>query len=259
MELALHNDGVVVAAGGDGTLNTVAQAALELNCKFGVIPQGTFNYFGRAHGIPGDTAEAARALLTSSIQPVQVGLVNDRIILVNASLGMYPQSLEIREKQTERFGRSRFVAAWAALLTVLRKFHPLRLKLEGPGGTRDLSTLTLFVGNNRRQLERMGAAADGVESGRLGAVVLRPVSRLGMLWLMTRGAMGQLGNARYVESFTLTQLKVDFSRSRLRQVKVAIDGEIAWMDVPIQFRVSPQPLLLLKPDADVDGRTAAAE
>ena len=53
----------VVAVGGDGTLNTVAQAAHGAGCAMGVVPQGTFNYFARTHGIPPDPAEAARLLL----------------------------------------------------------------------------------------------------------------------------------------------------------------------------------------------------
>jgi diacylglycerol kinase family enzyme len=255
--LARRNEGIVVAVGGDGTLNTVAQLALGGGCSFGVIPQGTFNYFGRAHDIPGDTAEAARALLTARIERVQVGWVNDRIFLVNASLGLYPESLEIREEQTERFGRSRLVAAWAAFITVMRGFRPMLVKLEGPGGTHELRTLTLFVGNNRLQLERMGAAAEDVESGRLGAVVLRPVSKLGLLWLAALGVAGRLGRAHEIESFTTQKLTVSPSRPRARSLKVAIDGEIAWMNAPIEFRVSPEPLLLLKPaPAKGNGRSA---
>ncbi|MCK7495945.1 MAG: acylglycerol kinase family protein [Comamonadaceae bacterium] len=48
----------VVAVGGDGTLNTVAQAAHAAGCAMGVVPQGTFNYFARTHGIPADPADA---------------------------------------------------------------------------------------------------------------------------------------------------------------------------------------------------------
>src|SRR5690606_28058182 len=73
---AAANDGVVVAAGGDGTINAVARAALGRRCAFGVIPQGTFNYFSRCHGIPLDTVEATRLLLSAYPHPVQVGLVN---------------------------------------------------------------------------------------------------------------------------------------------------------------------------------------
>lgn len=40
-----------MAAGGDGTINAVAQQAVARGA-FGVLPQGTFNYFSRAHGLP---------------------------------------------------------------------------------------------------------------------------------------------------------------------------------------------------------------
>ncbi len=85
--------GVVVAAGGDGTINTVAQAVLGSGCLFGVLPQGTFNYFSRTHGIPAEPAAALQVLLTETAQPVQVGLVNGQVFLVNASLGLYPKLL----------------------------------------------------------------------------------------------------------------------------------------------------------------------
>ena len=56
----------VVAVGGDGTLNTVAQAAHAVGCAMGVVPQGTFNYFARTHGIAADPADAVRELLAST-------------------------------------------------------------------------------------------------------------------------------------------------------------------------------------------------
>lgn len=62
---AKQDGGIVVAAGGDGTLNAVAQATLGSGCRYGVIPQGTFNYFGRTHGISSDTQAATQALLSA--------------------------------------------------------------------------------------------------------------------------------------------------------------------------------------------------
>ena len=70
---------IVVAAGGDGTINAVAQAALGRDCTFGVLPKGTFNYFSRTHGIPADTGEGMKVVLQGSAQPVQVGLVNNHL------------------------------------------------------------------------------------------------------------------------------------------------------------------------------------
>lgn len=70
---------VVVAAGGDGTLNAVAQAVFGRNMPFGILPQGTFNYFGREHGISQELPVALKQLLTGKVRPVQVGLVNGRV------------------------------------------------------------------------------------------------------------------------------------------------------------------------------------
>lgn len=101
---AIASRTAVVAVGGDGTLNTVAQAAHAVGCVMGAVPQGTFNYFARTHGIPANPAAAARQLLRSVPVPVQVAAVNDRVFLVNASLGLYPDLLEDREAYKARFG-----------------------------------------------------------------------------------------------------------------------------------------------------------
>ena len=72
--------GAVVAVGGDGTLNTVAQAAHATGCAMGVVPQGTFNYFARTHGIPLNPADAVRLLLHATPTPVQVAGINLSLI-----------------------------------------------------------------------------------------------------------------------------------------------------------------------------------
>ena len=252
VEQARSRGGVVVVAGGDGTINAVAQATLGSGCPFGVLPQGTFNYFSRVHGIPSDTADAMQLLLTARAHPVQVGLVNDRVFLVNASLGLYPQLLEDREAYKHQFGRNRLVAFWSGLVTLLREHRQLRLFIEHCGETRDLRTPTLFVGNNRLQMEQLGIPeAPLLEQGLLVAITLRPVATLTMLGLLARGAFGQLGDADSISSFAFKHITATPAmRYGTRRVKVATDGEIIWLQAPIKFRVAPDPLYLLKPEPD---------
>lgn len=251
---AQADGGIVVAAGGDGTINTVAQAVLGSGCTFGVLPQGTFNYFSRTHGIPADTAAAVRVLLMGTPQPVQVGLVNDRVFLVNASLGMYPRLLEDREAYKRQFGRSRLVAFAAGLVTLLRAHRKLRLQFEYADASHRVRTPTLFVGNNRLQMESIGAAG-AFEQGHLAAITLRPVGTFGMLSLLLHGAMSRLADAENVDSFGFDSLAVKPSRLRRKKtMKVATDGEVAWLEPPLVFAVSPRPLWLIKPDADGAGR-----
>lgn len=249
---ALAERSAIVAVGGDGTINAVAQAAHASGCALGVIPRGTFNYFARTHGLPLDVAEATAQLLAAQPVPVQVGAINDQVFLVNASVGLYPQLLEDREAWKSRFGRNRVVALGAAFATLLRTPNRLKLSIELDGVTRELRTLTLFVGNNRLQLEQVGVAehqpaAAPRDSGRVTAVVLKPIGTLGMLGLMLRGALGSLGEAEGIEHFEFDQMVVKPPRvMRLRRMKVAFDGEVARMKPPLRFRVMPEPLYLLK-------------
>ena len=243
----------VVAVGGDGTLNTVAQAAHALGCAMGVVPQGTFNYFARTHGIPADPAVAARLLLGWTPASVQVAAVNDRVFLVNASLGLYPDLLEDREAYKARFGRSRWVAFVAACGTLLRAQRQLRLHIEMVGKARDVQALTLFVGNNRLQLQQFGAEPEDTLAGTPGdgsmaALMLRPIGTLSMIRLMLHGAMGKLGEAQSVERFEFEHMVVRPTLAPGRRcLKVAFDGEVTRMRAPLDFRVLAKPLYLLMP------------
>jgi diacylglycerol kinase family enzyme len=256
VQAAQAHGGVVVAAGGDGTINTVAQATLGSGCDFGVLPQGTFNYFSRTHGIPADPQQAMQVLLTAPAQPVQVGLVNGRVFLVNASLGLYPRLLEDREAWKRQLGRSRLVAFGAGLLTLLRGHRNLQLALDVQGSQRLLRTPTLFIGNNALQMEQLGLPqAQAIDAGALAVVALRPVGRLALLGLLLRGALGRLGEADQVINFGCQRLTVLPSwRWARRGMKVATDGEVQRMRLPLQFSVSPTPLQLIRPAAPAPER-----
>lgn len=249
--------GVVVAAGGDGTINAVAQAAIGSGCAFGVLPQGTFNYFGRTHAIPEETDAALELLLGGTPTPVQAGRVNGRIFLVNASLGLYPQLLEDREGFKNRFGRSRFIAMISAIFSLLREHRQLVLTVDWSGdatsaaggaeGPRVLKTPTLFVGNNRLQLEQIGIAlAPELDRGRLVAIAPRPIGTLTMFGLALRGAIGQLGDAESVRSLAFERMRVAPRGIGRRHLKLATDGEITRMKPPFDFDTYDEPLWLIK-------------
>jgi diacylglycerol kinase family enzyme len=249
---ARAENGAVVAAGGDGTINTVAQAAHDAGCPMGIVPQGTFNYFSRTHHIPLETEAATLALLAARPTPVQVGEVNGRLFLVNASLGLYPDLLEDREKFKSRFGRNRVIALFSALATVLREHRQLRLRIESAGQFRDVRTPTLFVGNNRLQLQQVGLPEAGaIGRGRVAGVMLKPMGNLALLRLLLRGAMGSLGEDDRVESFEFDRMTVSpWLPYGTRRAKVAADGEVGWLRSPLTFGVAREPLQLLKaPDA----------
>ncbi len=239
-------DGVLVAVGGDGTINAVASAALEHDRPLGVVPQGTFNYFARALGIPEDVPAAAACLLSGRIRLVQVGCVNQRRFLVNASLGLYPQLLEDREAFLQQRGRNRVNALLSSLVLALRGFRQMNIESERSDSRS--RTPTLFIGNNRVQLERLGLGAellDALEQHRLVGLSVRPITTLQMLALVLRGALGRLGDADRISSFAFRYLTVQ--PPGRRRIKVAIDGEVLTMRTPVRIEVCTDPLSVLVP------------
>ncbi|MEH6491448.1 diacylglycerol/lipid kinase family protein [Halopseudomonas sp.] len=250
VELARKNRGVVVAAGGDGTLNAVSNEVLGTGLPFAILPQGTFNYFGRTYGISQDTETATRCLLDAVIEPVQVGKLNDRVFLVNASLGLYPTLLEDREAYKQRYGRSRWVALWSALVTLFRAHRQLSVTLDFEGNTRRLRTQTIVVGNNALQLEHIGVHKEvELQRDHLVAMTAKPLSTLALYGLVARGLLSRMGEAENLISFGFKKMTVRMGPAR-RRIKVAMDGEIFWLRAPLEFCVPDTRLPLLVPRDD---------
>jgi diacylglycerol kinase family enzyme len=249
--LARDEQGIVVAAGGDGTINCAAQAAFTHDVPLAVIAQGTFNLFARELGLALDAAEATRMLLAGQPEPVQVGWVNQRLFLVNASVGLYPKLLADREQVKTRLGRRRWIAMLSALRSLLEWQRQLTLDIELDGQLKQLRTASVFVCNNRLQLQRIGIADDivaQVGEGRLAGLTVRSVDLWAKLRMVASALLGRLGEERAVDSFTLRTLSV--GSRRMRRISVATDGEVLKMEMPLRFTVAPRPLHVMLPPAD---------
>lgn len=247
---AQRHRGAIIVAGGDGTINAVLQSALPTGRPFGIIPQGTFNYSGRAHDIPLATEAATRSLINAGTKHVQVGMLNGRAFLVNASVGLYPKLLQDREAFKQQYGRNRIVAMWAGLRTLLGEHRELSLEIQHDDRQELVRTPTLFVGNNALQLEQVGLPeATDIGQRRLAALVVKPLGSGALLWLAVRGLLGRLGDAENVRDFPFRQMTVRLKSAR-PAIKVATDGEIWEARLPLRFEVAPEALLLMTPAPD---------
>ena len=120
---------IIAAFGGDGTQAAVAGVVAGSGVAMAVLPGGTFNYFARELGV--DTIESALdALRTGEIAERDVGRINDRVFINNASVGLYPQILQNREDIYKRWGRSRIAAYWSVLVGLRDLTSPMRLRVS---------------------------------------------------------------------------------------------------------------------------------
>src|SRR4051812_44354533 len=97
-ELAGAGAPMVVAAGGDGTVNAVAAALIGRRTAMGVLPLGTLNHFAKDLGLPLDLPAAAAVIARGRVSQVDVGAVNGRCFINNSSIGLYPTLVEDRER-----------------------------------------------------------------------------------------------------------------------------------------------------------------
>jgi diacylglycerol kinase family enzyme len=236
---------VLVAAGGDGTVSTVADVVRGSGTALGILPVGTLNHFARDLGIPLDVGEAAQVLARGRRIAVDVGEVNGRCFINNASLGIYPNIVRERKRQQQRLGRSKRHAMLWATLAVLDRNPFLELRLQLEDRMHDCRAPFVFVGNNDFTMEGFDIGTRArLDRGLLDVYTTRRCTPRGMLLLALRALFGRLRQADdFIES-KVVSLRVESRRPRLL---VATDGEIAELDTPLEFRVLPRALEVLVP------------
>jgi YegS/Rv2252/BmrU family lipid kinase len=235
----------VIAGGGDGTINAVASVILGTNRTLGVLPLGTLNHFAKDLSIPLDLEEAARVCVEGHTAKVDVGEVNDRIFLNNSSLGLYPSIVRHREKQQQRLGRGKWPAFVWAVLSVLRRYPFLSVRLSIDDREMSRRTPFVFIGNNEYEMENFNLGARScINKGQLSLYVVHRTSRFGLLRLAFGALFGGLRKQDDFDALCTKEIWIETRHSRLR---VATDGEVTIMNTPLHYRVRPGALRVLVP------------
>jgi diacylglycerol kinase family enzyme len=237
---------VLVAAGGDGTIAAVAEAAAEHGRALGIVPTGTFNFVARGLGVPEEVDAAVDLLATSPVHPMPVAEVNGRLFLNNASLGLYPAILREREDVYRRWGRSRIAAHWSLVKTVFGAVRPLHLRVTVDGKVLRARTPLVFIARSAYQIERYGLeGTDAVRAGRLAVFLAPDVSPTKLFLLALRLALGGLKAGRDIELVVGDDIVVETAR---RRVLVARDGERTPLASPLRFRIRHDILQVIAPE-----------
>jgi YegS/Rv2252/BmrU family lipid kinase len=236
---------IVVAGGGDGTVNAVASVLVHTDKMLGVLPLGTVNHFAKDLHIPLDLEGSAETIIAGYTTKVDVGAVNGHIFVNNSSLGLYPRIVSERQKQQRlRFGKwPAFV--WAAF-SVLRRYPFLDISLIAAGKKFRSRTPFVFVGNNEYQMEgfNIGTRAR-LDAGVLSVYMTLRTGRLGLLRLALRAVMGGLRQEKDFLALTTREARIETQQKTLR---VAMDGEVFRLASPLNYRLHPLALRVLVPE-----------
>ena len=176
----------IVAAGGDGTVSSVAASVIDSDKILGVLPLGTLNHFARDLKISSDLETAAQTIVAGHTTEIDVAEVNNRIFLNNSSLGLYPTIVRERVKH-QRLGFQKWPAFVWATIQALRRYPFLDVRLRVKDQLLDRTTPFVFVGNNEYAMESFDIGLrDRLDRGVLSIYITHRTSRLKLISLALR-------------------------------------------------------------------------
>jgi YegS/Rv2252/BmrU family lipid kinase len=233
-----------VAAGGDGTINTVIQPLINTDAILGVIPVGTYNHFAKDLGIPLAWRDALEVVINGETKPIDTARINDRFFVNNISMGLYPELVARREEKGRDYPRwkARLYAAYATL----KKFPHVAVTLDTENHHEVIRTHVLMISNNSYDLSRLGIEAPRkvLEEGRLSVYWLPHVPRLALTSFVAHYLAGRVHEAPGFRSFRTSRVKIQSSKLRLH---LGIDGEVVTMNTPLVITIVPQSLSVKVP------------
>lgn len=255
-EAAHEGYDLVVAFGGDGTVNEAINGLVGSETAFTCLPGGRTNVFCRMLGIPNDVVDATEHLLRVADvwapRRIDLGMVNERAFAFSAGVGLDARVVErvdAHPRLKVRLGEWYFT--WAALSTFSRRYllHPPRLAVSADGVEHEGVLAVVqrshpYTYFNTRPIE----IAEGAEldNGLLAGVVLERANPVDMPTILVRAfARGaRIVKHRQVASF-LTPDEVVVRAQDGAPVPVQVDGDYIGERAEARFSVARRALTVV--------------
>ncbi|HUE26550.1 MAG TPA: diacylglycerol kinase family protein [Solirubrobacteraceae bacterium] len=247
---------VVVAFGGDGTVNEAANGLAGSDTPLTCLPGGRANVYCRMLGIPTDVVDATEHLLRMADdwrpRSLDLGFAGERKFLFSAGLGLdasVVEQVDAHPRLKQRFGE------WYYAVTAVRTFNRHYLvnppRLEADLGEEKLTGVTMLIQNTSPYTffgERPVHFGEGatLDSGDLSGVVLKRASPIDIPTLVWRALSkpGRAAQHRQIQPFTgLTRMRVRSLDERA--VPLQVDGDYIGEITEAEFGVLPGALTVV--------------
>ncbi len=229
----------IVAVGGDGTFNEVANGMLESEARpaLGIVPAGTGCDLPRTLGVPTDITEALVFALTGEARPMDVGLAKtstvERHFLNVAGMGFDAKVADRAQQKKRLSGKKAYIAALAQSLT---DFGYIDVRIEVNG--QEITTEAVFVSIANAQYLAGGfhfAPMARIDDGLLDLAIIDDISLPGFIKAVPSVIRGKHLSNPHWSHYTTTHVKVTATTPAL----VQLDGEIVGTS-PAEFSILPK-------------------
>ena len=237
---------VVVAVGGDGTINEVIQELANSDTALGVLPSGTVNIWARETGIPLDNAGAREVLLHGRTRTIDLGQMGDRYFLLMAGIGFDGEVTKaVEKKSVKRFGVLGyfFIGTWFGL-----SYPSFRVTIQMGERTIRTNAIQIIVGNTQLYAGAIKYTWQAkCDDGFLDVCILRKQNTFGRIAIAIDFLLRREQRRNWVQYETCKEIKI---RTR-RRVAMQIDGDSAGDTTrsfpPVTFCVAADALKVIVP------------
>jgi YegS/Rv2252/BmrU family lipid kinase len=228
---------LVVAWGGDGTVNEVASALAFGDVPLGIVAEGSGNGLAHCLGIPEDPADALRAAVRLEPRAIDIGEIEGRIFVNLAGIG-FDAHIASRFNTP---GNPRRGLMGYALLTMrgLADYECCRYRILTPESAATVRALLVVFANGTEFGNRIRIAPQArIDDGALDLVVVEEQSRARTIWNLPRVLVGAVERAPVWSSRLVQRVTVESDRPMLFHV----DGEPAQGGTRLEVAVRPAAL-----------------
>ena len=230
----------VVASGGDGTINSIANLILKNNIDLplGIIPSGTCNDFARSINIPNNLDECIDIILDRKTINVDVGLINKESYFLNSFSGSYfvNVSFNTHNELKKNFGP---MAYYLKALTEIRNIKSFKVyvKTDNDVFEEDVLIFIILNGGHAAGLNNLVKEAD-VTDGLMNVVLVKKCNHLDMAGIFFKILSNESINNPYVKIVKtkkcFIQTNSDIYTSMDGEQGISLPAEIAFIDKALQ-------------------------
>lgn len=243
-----EKEGVVIVAGGDGTISAALEPVYKSKQTLAILPMGTANDFARSLGLPQDVGAAAQAIIDDKRERINLAKVNDSYFVNVAHVGLGVEvTRELTSEMKKYFGVFAYLGAFTS---VIKRNKSFKVAIKADGWEGSVRAIHLAVGNGR--FYGGGNIVDDDSTlldGQLNLFCLKPIRWWRLLLLGVNFRQGNLGKAERVVCKKARKISIKTSRPK----RIQADGEFK-TDTPAEFEVIPKAIEVIVGDMPVPNK-----
>jgi len=234
LEKLVAPSGLIVVAGGDGTVGWVVRRLVDTKHPLGILSLGTFNNFAKSLHLPTTVDAAIRVIKSGKPHPITLGKLNGKIFLEAAAIGLFGETIAAGESAKDRaFG------AFAEDVLHIAEARPFTYELSGD--IRGSGSCMSLVFTNTTSIGSQMPVSDktpedpylelSVHAGASRTDIVKRVLARAVLSKHKEEGLGQVFRFRKLEVVTKPKVRIYADNAHLGRTPATITAELSALQV----------------------------